>query len=142
MSRDYRKAALRAWLKERGEKITPSLVQPYWFTPHAYFAGSRQYQVLTEREANRQCVSNIKEVLWTFNPDFLAAQTGLSKRLFEVLVSQQESFSEDILRLIELTCGLDKFVKAAIEADGRGSFLAHYDGYEGEHGRYFIYRIA
>jgi hypothetical protein len=43
--------------------------------------------------------------------------------------------------IIKGTCGLDKFVEDAIEADGRGHFLAYYDGEENEQGDCFIYRV-
>jgi hypothetical protein len=43
--------------------------------------------------------------------------------------------------MVKGTCGLDSFVESAISADGRGRFLASYDGAESEENGYYIYRI-
>lgn len=110
-----------------------------------------EYMVLNEQERNEKVKEYIQETLWAFRPSFLAKETGLPEKVFHALkericiTKQYESGNDAILALIEKTCGLDAFVKAAIKADGYGNFLSSYDGKEkrvsvkGEN--YFIYRI-
>lgn len=52
-----------------------------------------------------------------------------------------ESCNEFIRALIDGTCGIDEFVREAIMSDGRGHFIATYDGEENEQDEYFIYRV-
>ena len=35
---------------------------------------------------------------------------------------------------------MDELIEEAVSLDGRGHFLASYDGHENEHNDYFIYR--
>ena len=104
-----------------------------------------EYMVLNEQERNEKVKEYIQETLWAFRPSFLAKETGLPEEVFRALSEKCESGNDAILALVEKTCGLDAFVKAAVEADGYGHFLAFYDGeeekvaVEGED--YFIYRI-
>jgi hypothetical protein len=113
--------------------------------PQTLKVWDREYMVLNEHERYKNAKEYIKETLWAFRPSFLAKETGLPEKVFHALTEQCESGNDAILALVEKTCGLDAFVKAAVEADGYGHFLAFYDGeeekvtVEGED--YFIYRI-
>lgn len=113
--------------------------------PQTFEVWSREYMVLTEHERYKKAKEYIQEILWAFNPSFLAKKTGLPEEVFRALSEKCEDENGAILALVEKTCGLDDFVKSAIEADGYGHFLAYYDGeeevinVEGED--YFIYRI-
>jgi hypothetical protein len=113
--------------------------------PQTFEVWSREYMVLTEHERYKKAKEYIQETLWAFNPSFLAKKTGLPEEVFRALSEKCEDENDAILALVEKTCGLDDFVKSAIEADGYGHFLAYYDGeeevvnVEGED--YFIYRI-
>ena len=113
--------------------------------PQTLKVWDREYMVLSEQERNEKVKEYIQETLWAFIPSFLAEETGLPKEVFRALSEKYESGNDAILALVEKTCGLDAFVKAAVEADGYGHFLAFYDGeeekvtVEGED--YFIYRI-
>ena len=104
-----------------------------------------EYKVLTEDEADAEVRDYIEDILWAFNPSFLAGETGIDEEVFKPLSNLCESANPAIKAIIDGTCGLDSFVEAAISADGRGHFLSHYDGVEedirvGE--EYFlIYRI-
>ena len=112
--------------------------------PQTLKVWGREYMVLSEQERNEKVKEYIQETLWAFIPSFLAEETGLPKEVFRALSEKYESGNDAILALVEKTCGLDAFVKAAVEADGYGHFLAFYDGeeekvtVEGED--YFIYR--
>ena len=104
-----------------------------------------EYMVLNEQERNEKVKEYIQETLWAFLPSFLAEEIGLPEEIFRAISEKCESGNDAILALVEKTCGLDAFVKAAVEADGYGHFLASYDGKEGkvtvEGEDYFIYRI-
>ena len=105
-----------------------------------------EYLVLTDEDADEEVKSYIKESLWAFIPEFLANETGISKKVFEKLCGMCEEGNEAILAIVEGTCGLQKLIKEAILADGRGSFLATYDGieheiYVPEGNYYYAYRI-
>jgi len=107
--------------------------------------GDREYMVLKEHERYEKAKEYIRETLWAFCPSFLAKKTGLPEEVFSALSEKYEAGNDATLALVEITCGLDTFVKSAIEADGYGHFLAPYDGKEGkvtvEGEEYFIYRI-
>ena len=109
------------------------------------FLAQGEYMVLNEHERYEKAKEYIRETLWAFYPSFLAAETGLPEEVFSALSEKCEAGNDAILALVEKTCGLDTFVKSAIEADGYGHFLAPYDGKEGkvtvEGEEYFIYRI-
>ena len=137
-----RKLALMTYLKE--EKVTEKEIRE-GYDPQTYEVWNREYMVLTEQERNEKVTEYIQETLWAFNPSFLTKVTGFPEKVFHALAELYESGNDAILALIETTCGLDAFVKAAIKADGYGNFLSSYDGKEkrvsvnGED--YFIYRI-
>jgi hypothetical protein len=106
------------------------------FTVH-----SEEYLVLTDEEADKACAENIKDSVWAFSSDFLASETGTYANVFKALSELHERGNNAILSLIEGSCGIDKFIEDAIAADGRGHFLASYDGKENEYKGYFIYRV-
>ena len=139
-----RKLALMNYLgvteKEIREGHDPQTLK-VWDKEHMVW---REYMVLNEHERYKNAKEYIQETLWAFIPSFLAEETGLPEEVFRALSEKYESGNDAILALVEKTCGLDAFVKAAVEADGYGHFLAFYDGeeekvtVEGED--YFIYR--
>jgi len=87
--------------------------------------------VLTDEEADEAVSEYIWDNAWTFSPKFLSAFTGLPKRVFEALREDGAESNTAVLRLIEKTDGGWKcFVREAVEADGRGHFLATFDGEE------------
>src|SRR5690606_31189552 len=81
-----------------------------------------EYMVLTEHERYKKAKEFIQETLWAFDPSFLAKKIGLPEEVFHALTKKWESGNDAILALVEKTCGLDDFVKSAIEADGYGHF--------------------
>jgi hypothetical protein len=94
------------------------------------------YLVLTDSEADEACAEHVKNSLWAFNADFILSEAGLdssystAKSLTELQGNSCENCNDLILAIIEGTCGLDSFVQSAMIADGRGHFLATYDGDE------------
>ena len=112
----------------------------------------REYAVFTDEEATYATRSNILDTLWAFNPNFILKHTEFYRASS---VNEDEAFEEALGELQSRICeganpivkaliaNLDDFVWDAIEADGRGHFLALYDGeeIELERGKYYAYRV-
>ena len=102
------------------------------------------YEILTDSEATEKASEYIRESLWAFRPEFLSGQTGIDESVF--IAIQKNGRCEDNNRAVE-SCidDLDAFCEAAIDADGRGHFIAFYDGEETEieidGETYYVYRI-
>ena len=103
--------------------------------------GSRSYAVGSDSEADDACAEYVKDTLWAFRPSFLAGETELPVECFESLQDKCEDSNDAVLSMVEKTCGIDSLVQSAISADGRGHFLAGYDGEESEQDGFYIYRI-
>ena len=101
-----------------------------------------EYLVLTDQEADEYATDEIENMLWAFNADFLASYTGLHKAVFEALAEGYENSNEAIMALINNAGSMDDFVQECIDADGRGHFVANYDGEEIElENDYYAYRV-
>ena len=111
-------------------------------------ADGGEYLVLTDEEADERAKEDILNLVWAFNADFIIEHSSAldyddaSKKVISAIANQCESGNEAMKKLID---DLDEFVEYAISADGRGHFLASYDGDEGEQKvnktDYYIYRI-
>ena len=112
---------------------------------------NEEYLVLTDEEADQMAKEYILESLWAFNASFLtdympslAHVPSREIEEFEMrLKNMQEEMCESCNSIIKGLIGqdIDKFITDAIACDGRGHFLATYDGDENECEGYFIYRI-
>lgn len=99
----------------------------------------KEYLVLSEKERFDYAKKECEETISSFNPTFLASQTGLPEMVFELL----EGHDDAVLAIVERLCtnGLDGFTKAAINCDGYGRLLSPHDGTEIELGNdLFAYR--
>jgi hypothetical protein len=141
---DVRIAALAKFFECDADEISEA---PYG--DNVYEHGNREYLVLTDDEAHESCKNYVRETAWAFNASFLSDQTGLPEAMFAAVQDKCEGANDAVLQCIEQSCGLDSFVSDALAADGRGHFLAGYDGHENEvsglndEGKtitYFIYR--
>lgn len=105
-------------------------------------SNGNSYFVLTDTEADEYVRSEIEDMLWTFNASWLASYTGLHEAVFEALAEGYENSNEAIMALINNAGSMDEFVQDAIDADGRGHFVANYDGEEIElENGYYAYRV-
>lgn len=93
------------------------------------YIDSDDYLVLTDEQADEMVREEIEEMVWAFTPSFLSAHTGVDKEIFEALANRSESNNESFKRMIK---DFDWFVEDAVRCDGRGHFLAGYDGEEHE----------
>lgn len=107
-----------------------------------YTYGREEYLVLTDEEADERAKEAILDSVWAFNPSFLRCHMGLPGEGEEMLKCMQEKKCEDANATFRaMLKDEDHFVEDAIRADGRGHFLAGYDGEESEAGGFFIYRV-
>mgnify|MGYP001238155421 FL=1 len=104
---------------------------------HYYTYGNEEYMVLTDEEADDKVKEYIKETVWAFNPTFLSDHSGIDEEVFIKLQESCETANDAIFKLIK---NFDNLVKDAIYVDGRGHFLAGYDGNENEQGDFYLYR--
>lgn len=146
-----KKAALAAFLQISSTEIEQSAWDDKLFE-----CDGAEYLVLTDQEADTACLAYIKDSLWTFNASFILSECGLPLELEDAISAFQakecESANDALLELVEKCTTLTRFGDAAIRADGRGHFLAGYDGIESEspaftidgedvkRGFFFIYR--
>ena len=114
--------------------------------PCSFEAGSETWLVLTEEEADERAREYIRESVWAFNASFLAAYmpVGIGVAEIEQIRGDRcEDANPAILALIKAGgSSFEDFADDAIAADGRGQFLATYDGEEHQHGPYFLYRTC
>jgi len=137
---DRRLAAFLLWLRDNGNDAVPDGIGAVGSYGESFSYGHSYYRVLTEDEAHQAVRDAIVDSLWAFRPEFLASETGLDISVFEALADKCEGANDAVLSLIKGTCGLDDFVNDAVSADGRGHFLAPYDGEEREFVGYYIYQ--
>jgi len=92
------------------------------------------YLVLTDEEADEQTQQYIADSLWAFRSSFICGFLGLSSRVESALEKMQRELCEDANEIIAALIGdrIEEFTQDAISADGRGHFLATYDGHEHE----------
>lgn len=111
------------------------------------------YIVCTDEEANELAYDYIVDSLWAFTPSFLAGETGVNEEVFIALANNGkcESNNDAIMSIIKQSNiqpqhdPLQNFVDSAIDVDGRGHFIAHYDHNEHEvkvgNKTFYIYRV-
>ena len=88
------------------------------------------YAVGDEEEVKKAVSEHIKETVWAFNSKFLQEMTDIPQEAFAAMQDKCERANDPILQIIEKTCGIEDFIESAINSDGRGHFLASYDGRE------------
>jgi len=122
-----------------GEKRTSIEVSSY--DDNRFECGHEEYLMLTDKEADEACEAYILDSVWAFNADFLAChlKDGIDS---DVVVSIQENgkCESNNAAILSLIGDVDHFVQDAMKCDGRGHFLAQYDGEEREAGKFFAYR--
>lgn len=140
-------AALASHLGCQPEELIPQKWDTYGLP--TYSLGREEYALAESDEiADAAAKEYIESSLWAFNSSFICQCCHLPSELAGAIGSWQqkecESANDTLLELISKHChgGVDGFAAAAIGADGRGHFLASYDGDEIElPGGAFAYRI-
>jgi len=82
--------------------------------------------------ADFAAVDAVRDSFWAFRAEFIGSFLGISDVAIKAISKMQGELCEDAQEIIELLLGDRRyeFVDAAIAADGRGHFLAPYDGEE------------
>ena len=110
-----------------------------------------EYMVLTDEQADEKAREEILNSLWAFNADFVISHCKNYSDMdqyevesaIESLRYAQGNCCENANGLVRaLIADIDEFVEDAIDADGRGHFIAYYDGVENEQDGYYIYRVG
>jgi hypothetical protein len=110
-----------------------------------YTLGRECWLVLTDDEADEMAAERIVDTLWAFKTEFLAGYCSvtLNRRAVAALAKMQSELCEDANDLIKALVDVEDVISAAIAADGRGHFLAGYDGHEVElDGGFYGYRVG
>jgi sugar/nucleoside kinase (ribokinase family) len=106
---------------------------------------THRYHIMTDEHADEVVVECIRDSAWAFRPEFLETMTEIPAAVYSLLGEQCENSNDAVLTLIEKTCGFDEFARQVVLIDGRGQFIAHYDGEEIEiqiDGQpHFVYRF-
>ena len=98
------------------------------------------FMVLTEGEAQARAQEYITETLWAFRPGFLARFIPMHP---ESIDRMQKALNDDANpAFLAMVKDLNRLCFEAIQEDGRGHYLASYDGDEIKlPGGFFAYRI-
>lgn len=125
----------------------PDEIEEASYGENTYKHGRQEFLVMTDDEADEAAAEQVQQSLWAFNTDFIVAHTrnGPNAAVTKALQKAQSKLCEDANDLVAAIIeDMDHFIEDAIKADGRGHFLAHYDGEEREESvngtTYFIYQ--
>jgi hypothetical protein len=113
-----------------------------WGENH-YDSPEGEWLVLTDDEADVLTHDYTRETVWAFRTSFLVGHMpeGLDEAAIDAMRGDWcEDVNPAILALIEAGSGFDRFAEEAISADGRGHFLAQYDGDEAASNGFYLYR--
>tara|TARA_R100000458_G_C8221367_1_gene205628 strand:- start:477 stop:923 length:447 start_codon:yes stop_codon:yes gene_type:complete len=135
---------LAAMLGVDVEEVTKSSWDTYGL--QTFEANGGEYAIGTDAECEEAAAEYIRETVWAFRGWFIADHSpeGLTAEDIDALRGERcEDANNALTALIEAGSGMADFIDAAINADGRGHFLASYDGEEIESdcGNVFAYRI-
>ena len=104
-----------------------------------FYHGNAEYLLLTDSEADEMAKDYIKDSIWAFSSWFVASHTELDEEIIKHLQEKCEGANDLLLNAIK---DIDSFISDAIGCDGRGHFMATYDGNEQQiDENLFLYRI-
>lgn len=136
--------ALKEFLKnEYEEEIKAEEITADTYNTNIFYYYNQEYLVLTDEEADEEAKKEVKGSLWAFNSDFIVehSKIGYNERVIKILQNIQSELCEDCQELVEaLIEDIDEFCEDALNEDGRGHFLADYDGVENQQNDFMIYR--
>lgn len=137
--------ALALWLGCEADELEEARHDCYGLTVLEH--GGDSYAIGTDEECDNAVASYIESSVWAFRTSFILSCCDLPEELEDAIASFQhkecEGANEALRVLIEKCCCMEEFTRRAISADGRGHFLASYDGDEISLGNgLFAYRIG
>lgn len=95
-----------------------------------------EYAVGTDKQATKAALEAAYQSLWAFRSSYIISHLNISGRAADVaekaLEKMQGELSEDAGPIIELLLGskLKRFLRDAVDTDGRGHFLNGWDSEE------------
>lgn len=96
--------------------------------------GGEEYAVGSERECQVAAIAYCRDTLWACRTGYLASYLGWDDAVTKAIARMQEDLCEDanpiIAKLIGSGKDIELFCQDMIDCDGRGAFLASYDGEE------------
>ncbi len=137
---DIKIKALAAFLDIDESRITKA--EDKWF-PDSWkdcdyeVDGDYNFLVANDKEADAIAKEEIENSLWAFKAEFIVNHSSALKkagsRAETALTKMQEMLCEDANELVRaMIDDIDEFVEDAVSEDGRGSYIARYDGNENE----------
>lgn len=121
---------------------TDADITPTRWDENTFATDEGDFLVLTDEEADARAREDIENSLWAFRPGFLADFLDLDRdcaiTIIEALAEKCEDANESLQKLVGDR--FDALCEKAIRDDGRGAYLASYDGVENEQDGLFIYR--
>lgn len=125
---DPKLAALIAVEGDSPEDYSEESYDHYGLT--VFSMGRMEWAIGTDEECDEACKAYIRETLWAFNPEFLEdyMPEGVDAETIKLLQAKCEDANPAILKLVGNR--FDELADDAIGCDGRGHFLAGYDGHE------------
>lgn len=140
-----RAGLLASWLGCEASEIEEARLDFHGLT--IFETPEGQFAVGNDEECNAAVSSNIEDSVWAFRAEFICEYCGLPQDFAEVIRAWQEKKCEGAnAALVSIVCAMshwDAFVRFAVQADGRGHFLASYDGDEIElGGNVYAYRVG
>ena len=144
-------------MKKYQEKMKRALElaigEPVAFDGEAFeTADGRRFAVYTDAQATAAARRIIIGELWAFRSRFILEHSRCADDFSERELDEAAAALEKIQGELCESCGplvrcllsgrFDDFIDDAIDADGRGHFIATYDGQENEiEGGFFVYRL-
>lgn len=100
------------------------------------------FLILTDEMADKRVKEYIRESLWAFKSEFILKHSKVKMPVIYLEELQGETCESCNELIFAILRDFDEFVEDAINADGRGHFIAQYDGkeIELENGLY-MYRV-
>ena len=144
MNSDHKRAALAVHLDVDADVIAVRDYDDCLFGDSNF---DREYLVLTDEEATQRALIAARDSLWAFRGAFWGGYTNLSPSSIQAIGKVQEILCEDAGPVLAAIVGarLDEMLVDAVDVDGRGHFLAGYDGEENEidcKGEiFYVYRV-
>lgn len=140
-----RAGLLASWLGCEADDVRQVGYQHYGLT--VYSTPDGEFAVGDDLQCDLAVRSYIESCVWALNAEFVLKCCDLPLELTDAIRSFQSKQCEDandaLLALVNKTCGIERFTDRAIDADGRGHFLASFDGDENELlGSVFAYRVC
>jgi hypothetical protein len=99
-----------------------------WVTIDGY-----NYRICCDgNEAHQACTEHVRNGASEYDAGMLARATGFDRDVFRALANSVDNPNPAVCALIDVSCGMTRFVNRLVDSVGRGHFLSLHDGKETE----------